>query len=177
MPWRDWSDYKRAQVVNALTVPCFLIGAFLSWHQGSWPWPLVWLAAALVNTVGGLWRAVTTSPLSLARLLWFYGEDSLWERALALSPGAVADLAPVFGELRLDGARLHRLWPDGPRDSYLLLPVIELLERVARPAARTRRRPKKQLPDVLDVAEEVRWSDPQFREVSRLVDAKLHGTA
>src|SRR6476661_8314801 len=75
---------------------------------------------------------VTTSPLSLARLLWFYGEDSLWERALAPSPRAVADLAPLFGELRLDGARLHLLRPDGPRDSYLLLPVIELLEGVAR---------------------------------------------
>jgi len=109
--------------------------------------------------------------------LWFYGEDSLWERALAPSPRAVADLAPLFGELRLDGARLHLLRPDGPRDSYLLLPVIELLEGVARPAARTRRRPKKQLPDVLDVAEEVRWSDPQLREVSRLVDAQVHGTA
>ena len=57
MAWRDWSDYKRAQVVNALPILFFLIGAFASWRQDSWPWPLLWLAAAVINTVGGLWRA------------------------------------------------------------------------------------------------------------------------
>jgi hypothetical protein len=37
-------------------------------------------------------RHVITSPLSLARLLWWYGEDDLWPRALDLTPEAVAHL-------------------------------------------------------------------------------------
>lgn len=42
---------------------------------------------------------VYTSPLSLARLLWWYGEDELWPRALDLPPLVVADLAAEFGKL------------------------------------------------------------------------------
>ena len=57
MPWRDWSDLKRAHVVNALTVLFFLVCALLTWRQGSWPWPWLFLGAAVINTAGDLWRA------------------------------------------------------------------------------------------------------------------------
>jgi Flp pilus assembly protein protease CpaA len=57
MPWRDWSDYKRAQVVNAVTVPLFLVFAVSMWVQGISLWAAVFAAAAVVNTAGGLWRA------------------------------------------------------------------------------------------------------------------------
>lgn len=50
MPWRDWSDYRRAQTVNAATVALFLAFAVSMWAA-------VFVAAALVNTAGGLWRA------------------------------------------------------------------------------------------------------------------------
>ena len=45
-------------------------------------------------------KYVITSPLSLARVLWWYGEDGLWATALELEPVVVADLAPRFAELR-----------------------------------------------------------------------------
>lgn len=45
-------------------------------------------------------KYVITSPLSLARVSWWYGEDDLWPSALALTPDVVADLAPRFAELR-----------------------------------------------------------------------------
>ena len=39
-------------------------------------------------------KYVITSPLSLARIMWWYGEDELWTAAFLLEPAVVADLAP-----------------------------------------------------------------------------------
>ena len=118
---------------------------------------------------------VRTSPLSLARLLWWYGEDELWPRALGLSPLVVADLAPEFGRLRSDRTAVEQIWPSAPRDAPLLIPVIELLEGRARPAARSRRRPANQMPEVLVVDEAGRWNDPSFAEVNRILDQRHFG--
>jgi hypothetical protein len=71
---------------------------------------------------------VITSPLSLARVLWWYGEDALWPRALELTPAEVGRLAPAFARLRNDPRLVARTWPSAPADAYLLLPTIGLLE-------------------------------------------------
>jgi hypothetical protein len=119
---------------------------------------------------------VITSPLSLARLLWWYGEDELWPLARALEPIVVADLADEFGRLYSNPAAVAKIWPDAPRDAHLLLPVIELLEGRPRPAARRRRRPKKHLPPELDVPTDERWADPGLAEVSRiLIERQANG--
>lgn len=116
-------------------------------------------------------RYVITSPLSLARILWWYGEDELWPAALALTPVEVADLAPRFARL-LSQTLAQRLWPGAPADdAHLVLGVIEHLEGVARPAVRRHRR-SGPLPDVLDVPVELRWRDPATQEVLRLVDLR-----
>ena len=113
---------------------------------------------------------VITSPLSLGRVLWWYGEDALWPAALELSPTTVADLAPRFAELLTKPESVQRLWPDAPSsDAHLLLGTIEHLEGRPRPAARRHRRGTP-MPDVLNVSEEERWSDPALLEVHRLVD-------
>lgn len=112
---------------------------------------------------------VVTSALSLARLLWWYGEDELWPKARALEPIQVADLADEFGRLRDDPAKVARVWPDAPRDAYLVLPVIELLEGRARPAARRRKRPRKLMPAELALSKDERWADPGLAEVSRIL--------
>jgi hypothetical protein len=115
-------------------------------------------------------RYVITSPLSLARLLWWYGEDDLWPRALGLSPAVVAFLAEEFASLRARPEDVYRLWPSPPFDAYLLLPTIAQLEGEPRPAARRHRRAREQMPLALDVEEEKRWRDPQLEEVARIVD-------
>lgn len=120
---------------------------------------------------------VRTSPLSLARLLWWYGEDELWPRALKLPPVVVADLASAFGELAADESLVERLWPSAPRDAPVLLPVIGYLEGRPRPAARSRRRAAKNMPDILDVDQEGRWADPGFAEVNRILDERIHRQA
>lgn len=119
---------------------------------------------------------VITSPLSLARLLWWYGEDDLWPRALALPPEAVAGLSRRFALLRWDRREVAEVWPRPPFDAYLLLPVIELLEGSPRPAARRHRRPDSAMPHVLAVEEEKRWRDPDLEEVARLVDEEFGAT-
>ena len=125
--------------------------------------------------MGRVVRYVITSPLSLARLLWWYGEDDLWPRALDLSPPAVAYLAPEFAELRSDPAAVAAVWPSAPDDGYLLLPAIGLLEGAPRPAVRRHRRPDAGMPADLALAEDVRWADPALAEVARLVD-EMAGT-
>ncbi len=116
-------------------------------------------------------RYVVSSPLSLARLLWWYGEDDLWPRALALAPDQVAALAASFAQLRTDPAAVARQWPTAPRhDAPLLLPTIGLLEGTSRPAVRRHRRPDAAMPAALAVEEEERWRDPQLEEVARIVD-------
>ncbi len=118
---------------------------------------------------------VITSPLSLARVLWWYGEDALWPRALELTPAEVGRLAPAFARLRNDPRLVAHTWPSAPADAYLLLPTIGLLEGAVRPAARRHRRATSLMPPVLDVDEDRRWKDPQLLEVCREVD-RLSGS-
>lgn len=115
---------------------------------------------------------VITSPLSLARVMWWYGEDALWPAALELSAVDVADLAPRFAQLLSDPLLVESLWPGAPAlDAHLVLGTIERLEGRARPAARRHRRGGK-MPDVLDRSEEERWRDPALAAVLRLVDER-----
>lgn len=115
-------------------------------------------------------KYVVTSPLSLARVLWWYAEDRLWPEALVLHPVEVAQLAPRFGELLSERKRVDDLWPEAPtEDAHLLLGAIEHLEGVARPAARRHRR-RGRMPDSLDIGEDGRWRDPALGEVIRFVD-------
>lgn len=72
---------------------------------------------------------VVTSPLSLARVLWWYGEDDLWAPALELAPAAVADLAPRFAVLRAEPEVMELVWPGAPlRDAHLVVGTLEHLE-------------------------------------------------
>ena len=115
-------------------------------------------------------RYVITSPLSLARLLWWYGEDDLWPSALGLTPETVAFMSREFAALRADPERVERLWPSAPPDAYLLLPTIAELDGMPRPAARRYRRATSGMPGLLAAEEEKRWRDPQLEEVARIVD-------
>jgi hypothetical protein len=117
-------------------------------------------------------KYVITSPLSLARVLWWYGEDELWTAALHLEPAVVADLAPRFAELRSSPGVLELLWPGAPiADAHLVLGTIEHLEGRPRPAARRHRRGGP-LPGGLDLGEEERWRDLALAEVFRLVQER-----
>lgn len=114
-------------------------------------------------------KYVITSPLSLARVLWWYGEDDLWPAAHALAPAVVAELAPRFAELRAAPEMVDLLWPGAPlADAYLLVGTIEALEGRPRPGVRRHRRGGP-MPDVLDRSEDERWHDPALAEVFRLV--------
>ncbi|HEX5088614.1 MAG TPA: hypothetical protein VFV89_12460 [Nocardioides sp.] len=114
-------------------------------------------------------KYVITSPLSLARIMWWYGEDGLWTPVLLLEPAVVADLAPRFAELRGAPGVLELLWPGAPlADAHLVLGTIEHLEGRPRPAARRHRRGGP-MPEQLHVNEDERWHDPALAEVFRLV--------
>jgi hypothetical protein len=117
--------------------------------------------------------AVVTSPLSLARLLWWYGEDRLWEQALNLDPETVADIGERAGELVMTPGLADALWPQRPRgDGPLLIAVIEVFEGTGRPAALRRRRPAKAMPEQLVASEAERWFDPGLKSVSQVVDER-----
>jgi hypothetical protein len=114
-------------------------------------------------------KYVITSPLSLARVLWWYGEDDMWASALGLAPAVVAGLAPRFAELRSAPELVDVLWSGAPlADAYLVLGAIEHLEGHPRPAVRRQRRAAP-LPDVLDRSETERWHDPLLAEVFLVV--------
>lgn len=114
-------------------------------------------------------KDVVTSPLSLARVLWWYGEDGVWGAALRLAPAVVADLAPRFAELRSAPEVVELLWPGAPlADAYLVLGTLEHLEGHPRPAVRRHRRGGP-MPDELNRDETERWHDPALVEVLRLV--------
>ena len=89
-----------------------------------------------------------TSPLSLARELWRYGEPELAARAMHLTPEAVLDLGVRIMQL-YGSAEADQLWPGGPKDKAYLLAAIETLEGIARPARRRIRRPERDLPEDL----------------------------
>ena len=111
-------------------------------------------------------KYVITSPLSLARVLWWYGEDELWTTALELAPATVADLAPRFAELRAAPTMVELLWPGAPlADAHLVLGIIEHFEGHPRPAVRRHRRGGP-IPDALDLSEDERWRDPASRRCS-----------
>jgi hypothetical protein len=117
-------------------------------------------------------KYVITSPLSLARVQWWYGEDDLWGAALTLAPATVAELAPRFAELRAAPQVLELIWPGAPlADAHLVLGTIEHLEGRPRPARRRHRRGGP-MPDVLDLSEDERWRDPVLSEVFRLVQER-----
>lgn len=109
---------------------------------------------------------VITTPLSLGRLLWWYGEDSLWEKALVLSPDAVAAIGERAAQLLLDESTADALWPERPRGDWaLLLAGIEALSGVRRPAARRRRRPAKSMPSQLVATEADLWFNHDLKRV------------
>jgi hypothetical protein len=116
---------------------------------------------------------VVTSPLTLARELFRYGEPALAERAFALLPAEVAQIGSRVADLRMTGAS-ERIWPGGPRNAALLLGVIEHLDGAARPCSRSRRLPEKALPEHLQATEAERWAASV--PVSRALDERLHGT-
>ena len=139
-----------------------------SWDRGGWEDARVQPSAV---------KYVITSPLSLGRVLWWYGEDELWTAALELAPAAVADLAPGFAELRAAPEVVELLWPGAPlADAHLLLGTIEHFEGRARPAVRRHRRGGP-MPGILDVSEDERWRDPVLAEVFRLVQQRTGALA
>jgi hypothetical protein len=115
---------------------------------------------------------VVTTPLSIARNLWRYGEDDLMESALALSADQVADIGARAGELMSDTAHANAIWPGLPRNGYLLIAAIEVLDSSSRPAKRSRRRAEKTMPASLVASEAERWADPMLAEVTRIVDER-----
>ena len=122
-------------------------------------------------------KYVITSPLSLARVLWWYGEDELWTAALELAPAVVADLAPRFAELRAGPELMELVWPGAPlADAHLVLGIVEHLEGHPRPAVRRHRRGGP-MPAVLDLGEDERWRDPALIEVFRLVQERTGASA
>ena len=104
------------------------------------------MGEGLVSETMTMWvqfvvKDVITSPLSLARVLWWYGEDDSWSAALGLAPVEVADLASRFAELRNAPEVVELLWPGAPlADAHLVLGTIEYLEGHPRPAVRRHRR-------------------------------------
>ncbi len=115
---------------------------------------------------------VLTSAKSLARDLWAFGEDDLWPQALVLAPDAIAGLSAEFGRLRTDPEAVRRIWPDAPEEAFLLIPVIEKLEGLRRPAVRSRRRPRSGMPDILLSDGDELSDHPGFGEVRSLVEAE-----
>jgi len=112
---------------------------------------------------------VVTSPMILAGLLWSYGEDDLWERALQLPPETVADIGERTGQLVLDAALADRIWPERPRSTSwgLVVATIEALEGRTRPPLRRRRRPATSKPErLIDV---LGSRDPQWQKVNAIV--------
>ena len=97
-------------------------------------------------------KYVITSPLSLARIMWWYGEDGLGpQRPPRAGRGGRPRAAPGRAPCRSRGAQLP--WPGAPlADAHLVLGAIEHLEGRPRPAARRHRRGGP-MPDRLDVSE------------------------
>ena len=115
---------------------------------------------------------VVTTPLSLARELWRYGEDDLVESALSLSAERVADIGQRAGELMLDTAAANAIWPGLPERGYLVIAAVEALDGSSRPPNRSRRRSEKLLPVGLVASVDERWADPMLAEVARVVDQR-----
>ncbi|TCC59723.1 hypothetical protein E0H73_24200 [Kribbella pittospori] len=102
---------------------------------------------------------IRTPPISIARQLWRLGEPELAERAAKLTAVEAKRIGERAGQLQESG-RAAKLWPDGPRGvtPAVMLAAIEHLEGKARPCARRRRLPEKQLPPSLQSTEDERWA-------------------
>lgn len=115
---------------------------------------------------------VVTTPASLARNLWRYGEDDLADGALTLTAEQVADIGKRAGALMLDNAAANAIWPGLPQVGCLLIAAIELFESAPRPAKRSRRRAEKEMPAKFVASEADGWADPMLTEVARIVDER-----
>jgi len=114
---------------------------------------------------------IVTTSKSLARLLWWYGEDELWRSALELSAQQVADLSPQFARLYLNPDQIERVWQNAPsKSAYFLVPMIELFEGEPRPAALRRRRPQSKMP--ISLVEHGGWTDPMLHEVADILQSR-----
>ena len=112
---------------------------------------------------------IVTTATSLARLLWWYGEDGLWPAALKLRADDMALLPPKFARLYLNPDLVEAIWHNAPlKSAYYLIPAIELLEGTERPAALRRRRPKSTMPKAL--VEYDGWTDLALKQVPNLLD-------
>jgi hypothetical protein len=116
---------------------------------------------------------IVTSPRMLAGMLWAYGEDALWERALQLPAETVADIGERAGVLALDAALADRISPDRPRaiSWVLVVATIEALEGRARPPARRRRRPDRAKPEGL--TDILGSRDPEWQRVNEIVQHRV----
>ena len=108
---------------------------------------------------------ILTSSMSLARLLWRYGEDGLWRDALELSPERVASVGAHAGELALEQ-------PGMGTDGALTAAAIECLEGAVRRPTRTCRRPEKDMPQELAASEGDLWSDLGVGAASRFAQQR-----
>ena len=73
-------------------------------------------------------KYLITSPSSLGRVMWWYGEDELWPAARELSAPEVTDLASRVAELLAAPQVVELLWPGAPiADAHLVLGTFEHL--------------------------------------------------
>ncbi|WIB65758.1 hypothetical protein [Curtobacterium sp. MCBD17_040] len=112
--------------------------------------------------------------ISVARFLWWYGEDALVQPLLDLPAETIADLGDRAGELML-AETLDRLWPGVRHTSgaWMVLAAIEHFEGALRPGVRTRRRPTKAMPEHLVRTEAELWAALQpVKEARRRRDSR-----
>jgi hypothetical protein len=84
---------------------------------------------------------------SLAEELWLYGEDTLYLAPLDMSDTDLIDLWLLAGTVMLSGRARSG-------SEAAVMAAVELLEGNARPLARTRRRPRRRLPNLAQSPEE-----------------------
>ena len=117
-------------------------------------------------------RYVVTSPLSLARVMWWYGEDDAGPQRSSSTAGRGGRPRAAVRRAPRRSRDVQLLWPGAPvADAHLVLGTIEHLEGRPRPAARRHRRGGP-MPDRLDRDEDERWRDPALAEVFRLVQER-----
>lgn len=119
------------------------------------------MGSGSLTPVGQL--VIRTTSLSLARSLWFYGEDDLWPRARTLPTPQLLEVGAHAGTLYTPQNE-QRLGIRLTASLAMVLAAIELWEGQPRLPARTRRRPENQMPAELRATKDQLWSDPQLRE-------------
>lgn len=116
--------------------------------------------------------AIITSALSLARVLWRYGEPELAQRAAALSPADVLTVGQRIAELGVSGDS-KRYWPNSGKNAAFVLGAIWFLEGRPRPPVLQRRLPESQLPSELQATEAELWESTL--PVVDLADSRRRG--